>query len=165
MRKFCLMRILTLGLLLLIAASHSAARTVLWTAGPSLHFNWGQGWEGLSYGWEISFWTPTDPVADESMVGLDLGFEWQGTKKSRIYSEAQYTYYGDGAPCYIGSSAGPYMELQEGRPPAYGLQGSLWGALLLGTDFRARLGTDGATFSPGLFAKVGSCLGYCEEME
>lgn len=35
----------------------------------------------------------------------------------------------------------------------FGIQGSIWGAYLLGADLRRRMGTDGRTFSPGVFLK------------
>lgn len=147
------MRTLFLGILLLTVPI-TASEPVFWTFGPMLHFNFGKKWDGISLGFEVSRWTEIDPDAeDDPMLGWDIGVEFQ-REKSRIYSEVQYGFY-------AGASTGLYMELHESRPPDFGVQGSLWGALGVGADLRARIGTSGATFSPGLFAKVGLCQGYC----
>jgi hypothetical protein len=112
---------------------------------------------------EASYWTPTgrlpNPFPGENedpLVGLDLGVELEG-EKLRIYSEAQYGFY-------LGASSGPYLEQEPGKPMGFGIQGSVWGVGLLGADLRARYGTDGFRFSPGLMAKVGTCTSGCDDL-
>jgi hypothetical protein len=154
-----LFRITILGFFILSGPAYS--RNVILTFGPMLHFNWGNGGNRVSYGFEASLWTPTGLLPqifsdddEPPMIGADFGLEFEGGKV-RMYSEAQYGFY-------FGGSAGPYLEFAEGHPVAYGLQGSVWGALLVGTDFRMRYGTKGFAFSPGIFAKGAFCPVGCE---
>lgn len=149
----------SLALAALLTAQAATAADTFFTVGPMVHLNWGRGETHLSYAVELSFWTPTDaftnPVEDEDpLVGFDIGLEY-GASKFRLYSEAQ-------AGFYYGGSMGPYLEFTEGELTGYGVQSSVWGLLVLGMDLRARYGTSGFVFSPGLMAKVGSCLDTCE---
>ena len=152
--------------LMLILLTLSGARATSWTVGPMLHYNWGKSGRGFSYGLEFAWWTRTDLAkpgysekGEDALAGLDLGVELQG-EMVRYYSEAQYGLITPSG--YTGASVGPFLELGPQTSTGFGLQGSIWNALVLGADMRMRVGTTGTAFSPGLFAKVGMCQTDCE---
>ena len=112
--------------------------------GPMLHFNIGNGQTKVSLGLEASYWKVIN--VDGVPVGADLGIDYEfGTKKLRIYSEAQ-------AGSGIGLSLGPVIELYEGRT-TLGAQASTWLTLIGGIDLRWRK-TDHHYFAPGMMFKI-----------
>lgn len=147
-------------LLALALLTQAASAASAWTLGPMVHFNWGAKARSVSFGMEASWWTPVNRIPnplglEEPMAGFDVGFDIDGDRL-RLYGEAQYGFY-------VGASAGPYLEFDTDGPFGYGMQGSLWGVGILGADLRARYGTRGFFFSPGLMAKIGGCGSDCED--
>lgn len=139
-----------LSLFLIVGLAKADA---LWTFGPTLHLDFGKGkWEpsaGLEYGiWGL---TQFGPAGSKVPLGADVGIEFSRTE-ARIYSEVQ-------GGMFAGISVGPYLEFPyTDERPDYGIQGSIWGAYILGWDLRGRSGTDGKTVSTGVFGKVINCF-------
>lgn len=119
------------------------------TIGPMLHWNFGSGKDRFSWGWEAAYWQSFDPSSGDSphLHGVDVGIEFH-SNTTRIYAE-----YQQGMVVY-GASLGPVVEMRDGGV-RYGIQGGVWGAMLLGLDLRARyVQEQGAVFAPGTFLKI-----------
>jgi hypothetical protein len=113
----------------------------IYTMGPTVHFNIGNGLVKTSYGLEFSFWDISNFPG-----GFNVGIEGE-RKAFRLYSEGQT---GIGI---LGLSLGPYLELRKETPIKIGLQGSGWVNYIVGIDMRFRTGNTTDHFSPGLYAK------------
>ncbi len=111
--------------------------------GPMLHYNIGNKENKFSFGLEASYWI--QPHTSNTSFGADFGIEREfGTKKNRIYSEAQIGYI-------LGASLGPVLEIQN-KKSTLGIQGSAWCTLGVGIDLRLR-STDSNYFAPGIMLK------------
>lgn len=110
--------------------------------GPMLHMNIGDEMK-LSISFELSYWQLKDTPYPWS---VDIGIEY-GADIQRIYSELQTGVY------YAGVSSGVAVEYNKGDI-AYGYQGSIWGNLFAGFDFRYRRIRNENYFCPGFYVKA-----------
>lgn len=126
------------------------------TVGPMLHCNFGKTYS-TSWAMEIAYWNYELNHKDVGLASsypelgnsIDLGIEAEfSTGATRLYTEYQRGFN------LHGFSVGPVVEWFPGRKAAYGVQGSYWGAAILGADIRLRsLSTRGFSVAPGVFAK------------
>lgn len=140
-------------LLVVISLANSAnsasvpARAI--SIGPMLHWNFGGEKQIFSWAVEAAYWQTagTPRYGNRYLHGVDFGIEFQGQSK-RIYCE-----YQRGEIIY-GGSVGPVMEWNESGSH-FGVQGSVWGAMLAGVDLRLRYTSNhGMVFAPGAFLKL-----------
>lgn len=150
------------GLLLFLVPSLAFCESRLRyiTAGPMLHWNFGTGRSGLSFGVEAAYWDypPGAPLMDggvevpgdgEIGYGLDLGMEWE-KGKFRLYAEPQL------GMTVAGIAIGPVLEWNTGKPGVQcGAQGSAWAnPIFAGADVRGRMIGGGKYLAPGLYGKL-----------
>jgi hypothetical protein len=137
-------KILIIFILLSVNLNAQSGSSSYVFVGPMLHFNIGNKENKFSFGLEASYWN--QPYSSNTSVGADFGIEREfGTKKIRIYSEAQIGYI-------FGASLGPVLEIQN-RKSTLGIQGSAWCTFFGGVDLRFR-STDSNYFAPGIMLKM-----------
>lgn len=123
----------------------NAAFSQMLLVGPTIHYNIGGGLKNISWGIECSYWQWDDlPLEYMLPVGLDIGFEFQKSKK-RVYSEIQ-------TGSVLGASCGYAYEWGENYH-AGGIQASIWAAIFVGIELRYRRVDKSDIFAPGVFAK------------
>lgn len=151
---------LTLALLCLPALALGGSRLRYITAGPMLHWNFGEGKSAFSVAVEAAYWDypPGQPLYDGSAelpgdgeigFGLDAGVEWEG-RLLRIYAEPQL------GMLPAGISAGPVLEWNRTSDDLHiGAQASVWAnPVFAGADLRLRKIRGGTWFCPGVNGKI-----------
>lgn len=151
---------LVLAALLVPTLAYCGPRLRYITAGPMLHWNFGNGPSALSIGLEAAYWDyppgdqvfsdgPTVPGDGEIGYGVDLGVEWE-KNKLRIYAEPQL------GMAVAGVSMGPVLEWnKEIQAFDFGAQGSIWAnPIFAGADLRGRIIGGRKYLVPGLSAKL-----------
>ena len=131
-------------LLSIILVSGFIKAQTIWTIGPMLHVNFGEGKTRCSYSLETAYWNFSG-----FPWSVDFAMEFE-KKKIRIYSEGQ-TGFGLG-----GIAAGPVLEFnKENNKTSLGWQASIWGNYYWGFDLRYRKINGNKFFCPGTYLKVG----------
>lgn len=126
----------------ILTASSFPAQTI-WSAGPMVHFNFGNHQTRVSFGLEFAYWN-----FSHFPYSIDFCTEFE-SHKIRLYSELQT---GVGL---AGISAGPVLEIQTDKPALkLGFQTSVWGNYFLGADLRYRYIDKTSFFCTGPYFKI-----------
>ena len=126
----------------------------VFTAGPTVHLNFGESKFNISYGFEVAYWD-----YNHFPYSLDAGIEIGG-RKFRIYSEEQT---GVG---FIGVSAGPVIQYNFAESRCnLGFQYSFWMNYYVGIDMRFRYLDNKKAYSPGVYAKLPFGYGIYKDAE
>lgn len=107
-----------------------AQQPLMVTFGPGIRWNFNNGYDGLSFNFEISFWKKAYPDA----MSVDIGYEYKlNNKCSFIYTEFQVRFY------YGGVSIGPVLGFSKIENKfMFGSQASIWIVPIAVIDFRFR---------------------------
>lgn len=113
--------------IIIFSGSLKIAAQEIWTIGPMIHFNMGDGERTVSFAIEAAYWN-----LDHFYYSVDGGIEFD-KKRFRLYSELQT---GIGL---LGVAAGPVFEVNKEKGSVHlGLQAGVWANYFLGVDYRMR---------------------------
>ncbi|MFD2248587.1 hypothetical protein [Pontibacter ruber] len=126
----------------------------VFSAGPMLHYNFGDKKPKLSWGIEAAVWWYEDGFPISANIGFD-----RRKGSTILYTQAQT------GIAVAGLSVGPYLELRKEEPTVLGLQTDYWINNYLGLNYRIRYGGGQKQKALGGYVKLPVSLIPEEERE